>query len=99
MSHRGRHDADQLFRPPGLLVPPPGRGGDGDTVPVDPGRSARVSRTVAVVVPAYNNADYIERTMRSILAQTYRDLEIIVADHASTDDTWAILQQYASDPR
>lgn len=52
-----------------------------------------------MVIPAYNNADYIERTMASVLAQTHTDLEIIVADHSSTDDTWAKLQQYTSDPR
>ena len=55
--------------------------------------------TVSIVVPAYNNADYIERTMDSILAQSHSDLEIVVADHASTDNTWELLQQYASDPR
>ncbi len=54
---------------------------------------------VSVVVPAYNNAEYIERTMDSILAQTHTDLQIIVADHASTDSTWELLQRYAADER
>ncbi|MGN6272330.1 MAG: glycosyltransferase family 2 protein [Protaetiibacter sp.] len=54
---------------------------------------------VSIVVPAYNNAAYIARTMDSILAQTYTDLEIIVADHASTDGTAEILQHYTRDPR
>jgi glycosyltransferase involved in cell wall biosynthesis len=58
-----------------------------------------VAATVSIVVPAYNNADHIERTMDSILAQSYPDLEVIVADHASTDDTWQRLQRYAADPR
>ena len=58
-----------------------------------------MSSTVSIVVPAYNNAAYIERTMDSILAQTHHDLEIIVADHASTDNTWETLQRYAGDPR
>lgn len=54
---------------------------------------------VSVVVPAYNNGQYIEATVRSILAQTYRDFELVVADHSSSDDTWDKLQQFAADPR
>ncbi|MGN6607358.1 MAG: glycosyltransferase family 2 protein [Jatrophihabitans sp.] len=54
---------------------------------------------VSVVVPTFNNADYIEATMASILAQTYSDFELIVADHASTDGTWERLQRYRDDPR
>ncbi|MBO9577362.1 MAG: glycosyltransferase family 2 protein [Microbacteriaceae bacterium] len=54
---------------------------------------------VSVVVPAYRNGAFIERTMESILAQTYPRLEVIVADHSSDDDTWERLQRFAADPR
>lgn len=54
---------------------------------------------VSVVVPAYNNGVVLEQTMRSILGQTFQDFELIVADHASTDDTWEVLQRFADDPR
>lgn len=54
---------------------------------------------VSIVIPAYNNADYLDDTMASVLGQTYPNLEVIVADHASTDDTWAVMQRYQSDPR
>jgi glycosyltransferase involved in cell wall biosynthesis len=55
--------------------------------------------TVSVVVPAYNNEQYIAETLDSILAQTHRDLEIIVADHSSTDGTRKIIDGYAGDVR
>lgn len=54
---------------------------------------------VSVVVPSFNNGDFIQATMESILAQTYQDFELIVSDHSSTDDTWEKLQPYAADPR
>lgn len=54
---------------------------------------------VSIVIPAFNNAAHIEETMRSVLAQDHRDLEVIVADHSSADDTWERLQQFGSDPR
>jgi len=57
------------------------------------------SPRVSIVVPAYNNGKFIEATMDSILAQTFQDFEVVVADHSSTDDTWARLQPFAEDPR
>lgn len=54
---------------------------------------------VSIVVPAYNNGEFIEATMDSILAQTYTDFEVVVADHSSTDDTWDKLQAFAGDER
>jgi glycosyltransferase involved in cell wall biosynthesis len=54
---------------------------------------------VSVVVPAYNNADYIAETIDSILGQTFEDFELIIADHASSDGTLAALAPYADDPR
>lgn len=52
----------------------------------------------SIVVPAYNNADFIAATVDSILAQDYPNLEIIIADHSSTDGTLEILEGY-DDPR
>lgn len=55
---------------------------------------------VSVIVCAYNAQDYIAQTLDSLLAQTYRDLEILIVDDASSDDTAAICQHYAArDPR
>lgn len=58
-----------------------------------------MSPRVSVVVPAYNNGDYIAATMGSVLDQTFDDFELVVADHSSTDDTWEQLQAFADDPR
>jgi glycosyltransferase involved in cell wall biosynthesis len=54
---------------------------------------------VSVVVPSFRNAGTIEATLDSILAQTHPDLELIVADHSSTDGTWEAIQRYGDDPR
>lgn len=54
---------------------------------------------VSIVIPAYNNADYLGETLDSVLDQTYQNLEVIVADHASSDATWEVMQRYAGDPR
>ena len=42
---------------------------------------------VTVGLPVYNGEDFVEEALRSILAQDYADLEVLVADNASTDDT------------
>ncbi len=54
---------------------------------------------VSIVIPSCQNEAYIAETMRSVLAQTFTNFELIVADHSSTDRTWEILQQFAGDPR
>jgi glycosyltransferase involved in cell wall biosynthesis len=54
---------------------------------------------VSVVIPAFENEHYIRATMESVLAQTYQDYELVVADHSSTDRTWEILQDFSHDDR
>ena len=51
---------------------------------------------VSVIIPAYNVAACIERTLDNVLQQTWKALEIIVVNDGSTDDTGAILDRYAA---
>lgn len=54
---------------------------------------------VSIVIPAYNNADYLAETVGSVLAQTFQDFEVIISDHSSTDATWEVMQAFAEDSR
>ncbi|MET3928978.1 glycosyltransferase involved in cell wall biosynthesis [Lysobacter sp. OAE881] len=62
------------------------------------GSTAKPPR-VSVVVPAYNNAEFIAATLESILAQDYDDFEVVVADHSSTDETAQVIARFAHDSR
>ncbi len=49
---------------------------------------------VSVIVPAYNRADLISESLDSVLAQTYRPLELIVVDDGSTDGTAGVVEAW-----
>jgi glycosyltransferase involved in cell wall biosynthesis len=45
-------------------------------------------------MPAYNCSDYIRETLESVLAQTYKNWELIIVDDCSTDNTAEIIKEY-----
>jgi glycosyltransferase involved in cell wall biosynthesis len=49
---------------------------------------------VTAAIVTHNRAAYVPRSIKSILAQTYRDLELVVVDDGSTDDTAAAVEPY-----
>ncbi|CAH1662244.1 Glyco_trans_2-like domain-containing protein [Hyphomicrobiales bacterium] len=60
----------------------------------------QVSPLVSVLVPVHNAERYLAETLRSVLAQTFTDFELLAVDDLSTDDSPAILSHFAAaDPR
>ena len=51
---------------------------------------------ISVIVPIYNNADYIDECLSSIVSQSYRNLEIILVENGSTDSAPAICDAWAA---
>jgi glycosyltransferase involved in cell wall biosynthesis len=64
---------------------------------VDPGKYANADKwpLLSIIVPTFNQGEFIEEALRSILLQNYPRLELILIDGGSTDDTPKILEQYS----
>ncbi|WLR92957.1 glycosyltransferase [Shinella zoogloeoides] len=59
-------------------------------------KSKTVSLKVTAIVPNYNHAPFLEERLNSILNQTYQNLEIIILDDCSTDDSRAVIEKFRS---
>ncbi|GAB6059677.1 hypothetical protein JCM31598_27940 [Desulfonatronum parangueonense] len=58
-------------------------------------RSRHVDRPeISVIIPVYNRAHLLQRTIDSVLGQTFRDFEVIVVDDCSGDDPASVLASY-----
>src|SRR5438132_6376199 len=62
-------------------------------------RRGPVAELVSIVLPTYNRAHMILPAAASCLEQTYRNIEVLVVDDGSTDDTPTILRQAAAQDR
>lgn len=54
---------------------------------------------ISVIVPAYNSEKYIRNCLNSILSSTYKNIEVIVVDDGSTDDTLRIAREMSGENR
>lgn len=53
---------------------------------------------ISVVIPNYNHAQFIEKRIESVLNQTYKNIEIILLDDKSTDNSIDIIKKYEQNP-
>ena len=53
---------------------------------------------VSIIIPSYNHAQYIEKAIASVWNQTYKNIELIIVDDGSSDDSHAVLGKYIGQP-
>jgi glycosyltransferase involved in cell wall biosynthesis len=54
---------------------------------------------VSVIIPNYNHARFLDERMQSVLGQTYQNIEVIILDDCSTDNSREVIEKYRSNPK
>lgn len=62
-------------------------------LPIKGRRFRKYQPRVGVIVPAYNEGVVLEKTIQSLRASSYKNIEIVMIDDGSSDDTWAVMQR------
>lgn len=53
-----------------------------------------MNELVSIIMPSYNTARFIDKTIESVLKQTYKNWELLIVDDCSTDNTDEIVSKY-----
>jgi len=54
---------------------------------------------VSVIIPTYNRAKLLPRAIKSVLGQTYKNIELVIVDDCSTDDTRAVIKNFSQNDK
>lgn len=63
------------------------------------GEYVNKSELVSIIMPSYNTAKYIAESIKSVLAQTYTNWQLLIVDDCSTDNTHEIIKPFLKDKR
>ena len=58
-----------------------------------------MNKKISVIVAVYNTEKYVERCLNSLLNQTYKNIEIIVVEDGSTDNSKEVLKKYSNNDK
>ena len=58
-------------------------------------RNGETIQRVSILIPVFNREEIILETLRSAVSQTYQNIEVVVVDNHSTDNTWGVITRFA----